>query len=349
MNANVWNFDAGRADRNLYITWLLTLWCNYRCSYCFLGNHKRHQTLNRPHHGPLRYVKSTLLGKNSAHSFDNYPAERWIDRIATIAEGRRICLKISGGEPFLDRNNMHAVLRGLLPLASIDNIRVDTNGSFNPAFYRDLDLRKVHLNVSYHPEYVSIDALCTDIKAIQDVGFNIGMVNFVMAPSQRAQYEKAKDMFWRIGVYVNPNAYIAVKSSDATADYEYCRPYLSDFDLRNKARRVDYAQTLCNFPQIGLEMNPDGAICNACYGSRRANVFTSRVDDINALLTEKACLCPRKACDVTNMYSFQCGQDRNHMSMETMRSYTRNALIGYHDRPETLREASVPDVEIEAR
>ena len=193
--------------------------------------------------------------------------------------------------------------------------------------------------MSYHPEHIDIDRLFAKVKTIQDVGFNIGMINFVMAPSQRSNYEEAKERFWRIGVYVNPNPYIDKERPGWIAqDYEYYKRYLAEFDLRNKAGLIDLKHTLCNFPQIGLQLDPDGTIYNACCSKKRANLFRSTVGKINDLLTESPALCPKMSCVCTYMYSFQCGQRRNWQSMETMGSYTKNALIGYWDSSGTPME-----------
>lgn len=332
MSKNAWNFDADRRVRNLYFDWAVTQWCNYQCSYCFYRTHRRGEPYNRPsRRNPLKYLKYLLFDKKyTVHSFDNYPAEQWIERIAALAENRKMCLQLSGGEIFLDKENIFLVLKELLALPAIDHIRADTNATFDPSVYKGLDLARVFLSISYHPQHTDIDRLFAKVKAIRDAGFQIGVVNFVMARSQRDKYEEAKEKFWQIGVYVNPNPCIDRQHPDIMAeDYEYYRQFLAEFDLKNKTNFMDLKHTWCHYPQIGLHVSPDGAISNACFNERRANLFRSTIDEINALLTEGPTLCPRTSCERTNMYSFQCGQCRNHESMEILGNYTNEALIGY--------------------
>ena len=290
--------------------------------------------LNRPgRRNILKYLKFWLFDKKyTVHSFDNYPAQQWIDRIGALAENRKMCLQLSGGEVFLDKENMLVVLKELLALPTIDHIRADTNATFDPAVYKGLDLGRVFLSISYHPQYTDIDRLFAKVKAIRDAGFQIGVVNFVMARSQRDKYEEAKQKFWQIGVYVNPNPCIDRQRPEIMAeDYEYYKQFLAEFDLKNKTNSMDLKRTWCHYPQIGLHVGPDGAISNACFTGKQLNLFRNTVDEINGLLSEKPTLCPRNSCERTNMYSFQCGQTRNLESMEILGNYTKEALIGYRD------------------
>ncbi|MBU9889796.1 MAG: 4Fe-4S cluster-binding domain-containing protein [Candidatus Omnitrophica bacterium] len=326
---DVWHYDASKERRNLYVTFQLTRWCNYSCPYCFDGCHEKTQPWPR-RDGKIATLSDRLFPRrrSSAHAFDNYPVHRWVEAIQKIAAGRMISLKITGGEPFLDTPNVLALLKGILPLVSVDPIRFDTNGTFDPNDYRGLTLEKVFLNVSYHPSHIRRDAFLAKVRAIAAAGFRIGMVTMVVTPSQRREFETVKEACLRLGLHVNPNP--RLEQPDARfSDYDHAffSRFLVPFDVENKLHRTDLQRVRCRFPQIGLQIDPDGKIYNACFTKRKTDIFRASANSLNTLLAETACFCPRQTCHCTNMYSFQVGQSRNNASMETMGSYVRNALI----------------------
>lgn len=329
---DVWNFDKSPDKRNLYISWLISLWCNFNCSYCFYTDHSRKQVLEyyKPSFKrPASLVKYALTRNKFAHSFDNYPAELWVDKILKISEGRKIALKITGGEPFLDRDNFYYVLSRLVECENIDNIRVDTNGSFAVDKYHGLNFDKVFLNLSFHPESISIENLLDRTKGFIDSGLNVAMINYVMAPSQRADFDKVREIFSKIGVAVNPGVYIDCKKpKKSLQELMIYSKYLKEFDIKNKTGLMNLKNNkLCRFPQIGLSLAPDSLIMNSCFSDKKINFIKSSSDDVNSLLLENIAKCPKSFCSETNKYSFQSECKRNLNSLNPLKSYIDDALI----------------------
>src|SRR5262245_47237367 len=121
-----------RLHRSARIAWHLTNWCNYSCAYCTA----------------VVYHKRTSGAAPQDHAFDHQPVARWIDAFAGFPHDE-ILLKITGGEPFLDRENIRDLLRGVLAMPRY-SVQIDTNGSWDPAFFRDLDKSRLSLNVAFH-------------------------------------------------------------------------------------------------------------------------------------------------------------------------------------------------------
>ncbi len=169
-NRHAWNFNEPLRKRTVIIDWLTTLWCNYRCSYCFQPEHGRHSKYI-PRKRITRIINKILGKQISNHCFDNYPAKKWVENIQKIAEGRKAVLSLTGGEPFLDRKNFHYVLKSLCETEEVDNIKIDTNGSFAPEFYEDVNKEKIRLFVSFHPEYAGLEECFNKVQRIIDNGF----------------------------------------------------------------------------------------------------------------------------------------------------------------------------------
>src|SRR5262245_27869136 len=79
------------------IAWHITNWCNYGCAYCTA----------------VVYHKRSRDGAPQDHAFDHQPVARWIEAFARFPQ-REVLLKITGGEPFLDRANLRDLLHGVL-------------------------------------------------------------------------------------------------------------------------------------------------------------------------------------------------------------------------------------------
>ena len=87
---------------SLRINWHLTLWCNYSCPYCPV----------------LVFHQRSAAKARQEHSFDYYTADQWLQALSQFPQ-RHIHLKITGGEPFLDRKNFRALLAGLSEMKHI--------------------------------------------------------------------------------------------------------------------------------------------------------------------------------------------------------------------------------------
>ena len=78
------------------LRWSMTTWCNYNCPYC-----------------PQTHDRLAPKGKEfTAHAFDNYPLEKWLEAFHRHFAERGLSMVITGGEPMLDRKNMLPFLKG---------------------------------------------------------------------------------------------------------------------------------------------------------------------------------------------------------------------------------------------
>ncbi len=327
MEGNNWNFDGSLKQRNLLIGWIMTFWCNFNCYYCFQSNHSLNQKLypiilNNPKTW-FHLIKKNIYG----HSFKNYSVDKWLSAFQIIGDGRKIALLITGGEPFLDRKNFYPMLKGLTETEFIDNIRIDTNGSWKSKSYCGIDFSKVYLNVSFHPTQITLQRFVSQLKSYQDLGINISMANYVMAPSQRDQYEYIRDELAYIGVKTDPAVYWDNKFPKPEEEVEIYKKYLDPFDINNKCGLERPQGKFCRCPMIGLQLNPDAQIHNICFSKRKTNFIKCKKEEIEALLFEKPVKCPKQHCFCLHMYSFLMESERNHNTLNTLEKYAKEAIL----------------------
>lgn len=324
---NVWDFDKPLDKRNLLVGWVITYWCNFNCSYCFQSNHGPNQKLYPVvFKNPKSYVN--LLRKNVyGHSFKNHSVNEWLNAFEKIGEYRKIALCITGGEPFLDRKNFYPLLKGLTEMEFIDNIRIDTNGSLNLRLYEKIDFSKVYLNVSFHPEQITFERFIKQINSFQDLGVNISMVNYVMAPSQRDKYEYVRDKLAYIGVKTDPAVYWDGNFPKPEDEVKVYERYLNPFDIRNKCGLESPKGKFCRCPMVGLQLNPDATVHNICFPKRRTNFIEGKREEIEALLFEKLVKCPMQHCFCLHMYSFLLESKRNLNTLNTLENMLKKVFL----------------------
>src|ERR1051326_4450291 len=171
-------------EGSLRINWLISRWCNYSCQYCQVLVF--HQRSSHP----------------QAHSFDYHPPEKWLEAIARFPH-RHIHLKITGGEPFLDRKNFRELLTGLSAMKHI-RVGIDTNGYWDASYYDGLDKSGIFLNVSFHPTQSDFPGFFQRLLAIRDAGFTVTMVNYIAAPENMGLFETAFAQLEAEGFRISP-------------------------------------------------------------------------------------------------------------------------------------------------
>ena len=93
------------------------------------------------------------------------------DRVLSLEECLRVVrtfvglgvtkVRITGGEPFLDRENFRKILLGVLAMPAW-SIQIDTNGSWDPEYFADVPKEKLGLNIAFHPHISRRRAIITD-------------------------------------------------------------------------------------------------------------------------------------------------------------------------------------------
>lgn len=285
------------------IRWRITEWCNYACSFC------------NQEHG--RYADR---GNGfTSHSFDNFPVEKWQEAFARHFGQQRLSITLSGGEPMLDRKAMIPMLNFLSRMNGTECIRIDTNATWNPEAYRDLDKSKIILNASYHSSEVAEDVFIAKMRKILEHGFHVGMVNYVMSSEQFDQFPRLREIFAGLGLVLNPNPDFERKSEYSEAQKALLKARLPEIDYRFKVLNASPKGQKCLYPALTYELDFRGVIAAACIGGAAASIFDDQLPPLPTGPVE----CPRNGCGCLDMYSFLKGSTRN---------ITTNPLQDYCDQ-----------------
>ena len=135
----------------VFFTWYINTACNYRCSYC----------------------KPEDLASRQA------PAARWIEVWDDIHRRYGPChISFSGGEPFVYPGFMEILAGG----TRHHTVEVITNLSFDVRpLVETVDLRRLRLGASLHPECVDLDEFLARVKELRRYDFE-KWVTFVAYP-----------------------------------------------------------------------------------------------------------------------------------------------------------------------
>jgi len=302
------------------LSWHLTSWCNYSCEYC----------------GVLIYHKRAKDGKPQAHAFDHYSVEQWLAAFAAFPQ-EQIYLKITGGEPFLDRANLRELLKGLTAMKRF-TMRIDTNGTWDPAYFADLDKSRILLNISFHPNEIDMASFLPRVRAIRQAGFNIAMVNFVLAPENMEQCERSIAALEHEGFFVNVGSMMfsgvyGSKTDRSAREVEILDHYNPPIDMHYRLINPPTKGKLCYHPAISYYMLYDGSIETYCLGNWQ-NLFR---DGLPALPRE-AVPCPKEKCDgCVEMYRSIVDEPLNTtpLSLYPLNEYVNE--IHVHGRSQTWK------------
>ena len=183
---SIWKPEGRHA---VILRWMMTEWCNYNCPYC-----------------PQQHDRNRTVGSYQVHAFDNYSSDEWIRVIDKYFSSCRVALTITGGEPMLDFKNMKEFLKAVLDKPHIDNIRVDTNLSWNPSLLSGLpNKEKITFMCTFHPTQTTIERMLDHLLRLREVGFQVGIVNYVMTTEQAKQYKKMMERFKKHVFPLHPN------------------------------------------------------------------------------------------------------------------------------------------------
>jgi MoaA/NifB/PqqE/SkfB family radical SAM enzyme len=322
-----WGSDNNLSNRQpLYIRWFTSTYCNYRCPYCLqshtldgrFGAIKQKDLLRKP----LLFLQYLMgCNRNSSHSFRNFSPKKW-SRAFSKLWPYKTALTISGGEPFLDSANFKMVLSELSDMEHIDNIRIDSNGSFRLEKFIDVCWEKIFLNISYHPSMISMDRFVDSIKRKISHGINITMVNFVMEPSQLDDFHRITEALLELGVFVNANVYYGERTQSARG-FEMYKELIPTLDVELKTQTRQTLGKECYFPVFAYELDPTGMVNVGCFPNIRGNFMR------NELPARPAdCIpCPSNYCNCLDMYAFLKDSGRAK-KMNLLEEYVHEC-IGY--------------------
>jgi organic radical activating enzyme len=260
------------------VSWNITEWCNYQCSYCGVPVFSRRRTDGVP----------------QRHSFDHYTAEQWVTALDKFPQ-ERIALTITGGEPFMDRDNFLTVLEGIVARPRITTV-ILTNGSWNPAPYAHLDKSRLYLLISYHGGQTEFGPFLERLRRIRDAGFSKSLVHLVLAPENEDSAEEvmgaleADGFLTKITAMVPEGQYIDRRglSSRTVELLEKHAPPLQPYFFVTKPVMKG---KLCYHPALAYRIEPDGSINVACIG-KPSNFITDPLPE----LPRTAAPCPFEHC-----------------------------------------------------
>ncbi|NLF06513.1 MAG: radical SAM protein [Pirellulaceae bacterium] len=272
------------------LRWLATTWCNYRCPYC------------RQSHA--RWTEDNL---NRPHCFDNQPVEAWLSAFRRHFAEKRLSLLVTGGEPLLDHAAMSKFLNGLTDMPTVECIRIDTNAALSVRGFECFDPRKITLMCTFHPSQTTEERFFAKIDALLSLGFNIGMVNYVMHDGAALEFNRRCRALAAKGIPLHPNPLWDSAGAYSPEAIRLFREYLPALDYEYRTNLSSPRGKPCFFPAIGYQMNPRGAIHVGCHPGLIGSFFDA---DLPPLFPD-AVPCPSPSCVCLDMYSFLAGQERN--------------------------------------
>lgn len=273
--------------------WQITEWCNYSCPYC-VQSHGR------------RIDKGDGM---TAHGFDNFPVEKWLEAFDRHFADKRLSLVITGGEPFIDRANMLRLLPRLSAMENVVAIRIDTNAWWNPADYADIDKSKIILMCTLHPSGTTTDKFAAKIDSILSTGFKIGIVNYVMNADNLPRYLEYRDLLKQRGVPLHPNPLWNSKGQYSPEDLELLKQTLPDPDYGYRTGMESPCGKRCIEPSLAYELNYKGEIHVACF--KEAEATGSFFDEQLPELFKGPVNCPHRSCVALDQYTFLQHINRN--------------------------------------
>lgn len=273
------------------VRWLMTEWCNYRCPYC-PQTHERH---------------APKEGGFTAHAFDNFPVEQWLDAFERHFAGKRLSLVLTGGEPMIDRKAMPTLLNALSAKASTECIRIDTNAWWKPEQFSDVDPAKIILMCTFHPSHIEEGVFLERMLSFKAAGFKIGIVNYVMNETNLAHFSNRHARFAAHDLVLHPNPLWQQNGLCAESDVDLLRKYLPPVDFAYRTQTESPAGKLCHFPSLSYEMNYAGIITAGCLYENKASFFDRSLPPNPS----SAVPCPIGSCVCLDKYSFLDGVERN--------------------------------------
>ncbi len=266
-------------QKSARIYWLMSEWCNYSCDYCGV---------------PVFFKRSPKRGRSN-HAFDHYPVEEWLEAFRRFPE-TDIAMTITGGEPFLDRDNFPALLKGLLDDGRY-SIRIFTNLSWDPAYYKDIDTSKIYLNTTLHPSQTTLADYRRRLHKVRDAGFRFSHVGVILAPENLDVAEEALTTFEAEGFPISagtmqPAGKYLTRVERSSRERELIARYANPLSAYFTIVQPVTKGRPCYHPAFSYKLFFDGGIHVACIGAKQ-NLFR---DGIPAL-SHRAAACPVQHCE----------------------------------------------------
>jgi len=227
----------------LCVMLMATFRCGYRCSYC---------------QWVTRFSYAGIYGREK-----ELAPEVWLAALDKLPKAN---IYISGGEPFLF-NGLADLVNGMKKHKILGIV---TNATVNTAVYERIR-KKIHLNVSFHREYVSEEQFIGKIDDLRRIGMfhiNVNLVatreNVQMIPRiERLLADHQVSL--HIDPFVDPDMAFEYTPEETRVLARYLAPDRSsqldmlDFD--------SYAPKACSAGRNYITLMPDGTVLRCVSGS----------------------------------------------------------------------------------
>lgn len=271
--------------------WTMTEWCNFNCPYCYQVHDRR----------------AAVGGGLTNHCFDNFPVEKWMHQFEHHFSKKKLALILTGGEPMLDSKNMNVFLNFLGAAPWCTSIRIDTNASWVPSKFKDVDRRKITLNCSFHPTQIKEEIYFRNLAAIKDAGFAIGFVNYVYSRDQKAEFHRIRDRVESLGLLVNASPEFDERKTFTEEEVDEIKGDIIESDYLHRLSIVSPKGRTCLYPTLSYEMRQSGYLRVGCMPSMSGSFF----DPALPFFGNRSATCPYTVCSCLDKYSFLEGFGRN--------------------------------------
>lgn len=305
------DYRLGTANPVMMFELMVSSWCNYRCTYCVTTVHAHRE--------------------ESQHAFDHHPVDAWVSAFARVPY--EFALVCRGGEPFLDHESFAPFLAAIGALPKLQYMRIDTNGSWDPARYESVPesvRRATQLNVSFHPTQISFERFEKRLAKIVSAGWNVAMINYVLEADQAGDYERVRDHFRAShGIYVNPNpdAFDGAWASPEPNVRERARrkllPLLPLPDLLHKTGAKTKGKS-CWFPSVSYMIAPNGVAQRSCGAGSLERRLDFIRESARVKPLESAVTCPQPLCLCLDRYAFLEELDGRGAELNLLSEYVRD-------------------------
>ncbi len=191
----------------------------------------------------------------------------------------KLHIHLTGGEPFLDRENLRALLHGFAARPRIHTY-ISTNGAWDPSYFAGVDKSNIFLDIGFHPTQTSLNELVKQVVRIREAGFNIAIVNYVLSPENTDIFDEAFGRLSELGFYVHVSPMFPTGehiSRDIRTDREMEIVVRNNtrLDLHYKVIWPEMKNRLCFYPAMNYSLGWDGGVQICCCEGAR-NPFERR-------------------------------------------------------------------------
>jgi hypothetical protein len=111
-----------------------------------------------------------------------------------------------------DTVHFRELLAGLSRFPRV-RVNIATNGHWDPEYFAEIDKSRIHLVIAWHPGQVTLDEFHSNLRRIREAGFNIWMVNFVLAPDNIDRFDEVFQRLEDDSFFVNVSAMLSAGST----------------------------------------------------------------------------------------------------------------------------------------